>query len=85
MNCRKCKKVAFAKGLCDRHYLIERKAEQPFLYVFQRLTANAKRRGVEMNLSLAEFKQFASDTDYINKKGRYKNDLHIYRIDNTIG
>ena len=86
----KCKQVnccnnIFCKGLCEKHYSQERAKLYPYKHAYSRLKSNARCRSIAFELSFDEFKQFAIDHNYINKKGRSKNSFHIDRIDNSKG
>ena len=71
-RCWKCTKRQYAK----RH---------PIRNCYHVLRANAKRRGKEFNLTLEQFRKFAIETSYINKRGRTSRKFHIDRIDNYKG
>lgn len=49
------------------------------------LKNNAKRRGHEFTLTLDQFLEFAIKTNYMARKGIYKDSYHIDRIDETKG
>lgn len=49
------------------------------------LKSNAKRRGKVFELTFDQFREFASQCQYIKKKGRTANSYHIDRIDETKG
>ena len=57
----------------------------PLKYSYLNLKSNAKRRGKGFNLTFEEFCEFAIKTQYIARKGRYKQHLHIDRIDESKG
>ena len=44
------------------------------------MRVRAKRRRIKFLLTLAEFTRFCNETDYIARKGRFKDDLSIDRI-----
>jgi hypothetical protein len=52
---------------------------------FQNLKSNAKRRGKTFELTFAEFKQFATNTNYMFGKGRKAESFHIDRKNETKG
>lgn len=52
----------------------------PIKYAYQTLKDNAKRRGKEFTISLEDFEDFCIKTNYIAKKGIYKDTFHIDRI-----
>ena len=54
--------------------------KNPEKYAYQTLKDNAKRRGKEFTLTLEQFCKFAIKTNYIAKKGRRKDSIHIDRI-----
>jgi hypothetical protein len=80
-----------ATGSCKNKRLADRlicaacqsrklKKENPFLYFFNALRNNAKRRGIAFSLSLTQFKNFAIETEYIIKKGQSSKSLTIDRV-----
>lgn len=58
-----------------------RRKNNPIRASYQALKDNAKRRGKAFLLTFEEFKQFAIETKYYKKKGIYKKNYHIDRID----
>ncbi len=52
---------------------------------YQALKDNSKRRGKPFDLTFEEFKEFATETDYMANKGIFKKSLHIDRIIETLG
>lgn len=52
----------------------------PINYTFHYLRVRARRRGIKFLLTLAEFARFCRETDYLEKKGRFKGDLSIDRV-----
>lgn len=54
--------------------------KNPEKYAYQTLKDNAKRRKKNFELSFEDFKIFCIETNYIAKKGRRKDTLHIDRI-----
>lgn len=61
------------------------KKRHPLRNCFNVLKNNAKRRGKEFNLTIEQFRKFAIETSYINKRGRTARKFHIDRIDNSMG
>ena len=90
-----------AKGICINNFCMNvKKADQnicntcaaklyksrhPYEYSYQKLRANARRRGKDFSLTFEQFKEFAIKTFYMDKVGRHYNGLHIDRIDETRG
>lgn len=70
--CYKCIKRIFAK----RH---------PIRNAYFNLRTNAKRRGKKFPLTLEQFRKFAIETAYIEKRGITARKFHVDRIDNTKG
>lgn len=54
--------------------------KNPEKYAYQTLKDNAKRRGKEFTLTFEQFNEFAIKTNYIARKGRKKDCLHVDRI-----
>lgn len=59
--------------------------KNPEKATYQTLRANAKRRGKPFKLTFEEFKAFAVEVGYMQKKGIEKKSYHIDRIDETKG
>jgi len=76
-----------AKGqsLCHKHHKRRQKELNPIGYFFNLLKQNAKRRGKEFKLALWEFRQFCSETNYLEVKGRSGRAKTIDRIDPNKG
>lgn len=70
---------------CRRCNNARLKAADPERYAYQRLKANAKRRGKAFDLTLAEFRQFSTATGYTKGAGRSATCYHVDRIDPTRG
>lgn len=66
---------------CAKHRHRYNKKKHPVKYAYQSLKGNARRRGKPFELTLKEFRQFCTQTDYINKKGRLAGAASIDRID----
>ena len=71
-ECNTCKNRKYAK-------------KNPLKYSYNSLKSNSKRRGKSFNLTFEQFKKFCIETEYLNKKGIYKNSYHIDRIDESKG
>jgi len=70
--CHKCYKRSYAK----RH---------PIRNAYFNLRTNAKRREKQFDLTLEQFRKFAIETSYIDKRGRTARKFHIDRINNSKG
>lgn len=82
-NCsRKCGK---SRKICGKHKNLKFKQENPESYWFMVLRSNAKRRKIDFQLTLEEFKKFCKDTNYIKLKGRSPNSYTVDRKISTIG
>lgn len=57
----------------------------PVEYVYKNLKHNAKRRGKVFTITLEDFREFISDTDYMTRRGRKRRDLTIDRVINELG
>ena len=57
----------------------------PIKTSYYNLRTNAKRRGKPFDLTLDEFREFATATDYINKKGKTAQSYSIDRIKAHLG
>lgn len=55
----------------------------PEKYAWMVLRNNARRRGINFELSLDEFRMFCKKTDYIRKKGRKSESFAIDRINES--
>jgi hypothetical protein len=85
-KCKHCSNNAQKNRLiCSTCLSRQTKKTNPFLYFFNALRNNTKRRGIPFLLSLAEFKNFAIETDYIKKKGTSQKSLTIDRLNDQIG
>lgn len=85
-KCKNCSNNAQKNRLiCSTCLSRQTKETNPFLYFFNALRNNAKRRGIPFLLSLSEFKNFAVETDYIKKKGTSQKSLTIDRLNDQIG
>jgi hypothetical protein len=78
-------KAAKHRTICHNCKRKRYQANNPIKYAYQELRARAKKRGKEFTLTLEEFKAFCTRTEYMVKKGIYKESLHIDRIDETRG
>lgn len=80
--CEDCKiqKAAKHRKICLNCKNKRYREKNPFQYSYNNLKSHAKARGKYFDLTFEEFKKFAIETDYINKKGIGKNSLHIDRI-----
>lgn len=75
-----CSRESETKGMCKKHYLADYRAKNKMKYAFQNLKDNAKRRGKVFELTFEQFEKFAVRVDYIKKKGRKSDSIHIDRI-----
>lgn len=79
------RKKASHDKLCDMHRMRMYKLRNPLAYTFNALRCNAKRRGIDFDLTFEEFRQFAKDNGYMELKGTGANDLSIDRPKNHVG
>lgn len=82
-HCRK--KAAEQKNHCHRCIKAKARRSHPVKHAYYDLRTNAKRRGIEFNLSFEEFRAFAVKMDYVAGRGRTRDSYHIDRIDPTKG
>ena len=57
----------------------------PVAYAYSNLKQNARRRGKDFSLTLAEFEEFCTATNYLKGSGRSATCYHVDRIDETKG
>lgn len=82
-NCsRKCNK---SRKICTKHKNLKFRNDNPEAYWHDVLRSNAKRRKIDFQITLEEFKKFCSRTNYIKLKGRSPNSYTIDRKISTIG
>lgn len=67
---------------CRKRRYVER---NPLAASYDILRSSAKRRGKAFDLTIEQWKQFCEETGYLEKKGPFKNDLSVDRIDDTKG
>ena len=85
-KCKNCQnKAAKDRSICYNCFRKRTKQTNPYLYFFDNLRGNARRRGIAFHLTLDQFKNFAFETDYIKRKGQSTKSLTIDRIDSNIG
>lgn len=83
---RDCRREApRGRSRCNRCRNREARERDPARYAYHRLKANAKRRGKLFDLTLEEFRRFATATDYLKAKGRRATCYHVDRIDERRG
>lgn len=70
---------------CPRHRRQREKERNPIVYYFGALKQAARQRGKEFKLTLQQFRDFCSRTNYIELKGREANSLSIDRINPLLG
>jgi len=73
------------KTKCSKCNMRWYKEHHPIEYAFNVLRSNAKRRGKEFNLTIDEFRKFCRKNDYIELKGKAKDNLSIDRDKDEIG
>lgn len=79
------KKSAPGKGYCYRCAQRRWRAKNPEKAAYNNLKSNAKRRGKFFDLTFDQFKEFCQSTEYIKRKGRKANCIHVDRIDENKG
>jgi hypothetical protein len=77
--------AAPGKTRCHKCHSRWYKEAHPYGYYFNLLRCNAKRRGKQFNLSIAEFRDFCVKYQYIDKKGKQATSLSIDRKDDARG
>lgn len=82
---RGCKREAKHPPHCNTCHSKHMRERNPVRTAYNCLKGNSKRRGHAFNLTLAEFEQFCTATDYMTGKGRTKDHYSIDRIDPTKG
>lgn len=70
---------------CHKHRKRYLKETKPASYFYNLLKGNAKRRGKDFGLTLAEFELFCEQTNYLVLKGKTAKSASIDRIDHTRG
>lgn len=80
-----CRNKADGQRYCEKCAKAKWRSDNPLKAAFHNLKTNAKRRGKEFSLTLADFEAFCFETNYISGKGKSKTSLTIDRIDNTRG
>jgi len=73
------------KRFCPRHHHMRQAETNPLGYTYSLLKTNAKRRGKVFTLTLEQFRQFCTETDYLVLKGKQGSNLSIDRKDNSKG
>lgn len=61
------------------------KENRPWTYVLNLLRIGARRRGIPITLTGAEFKEWCRQTGYLQKRGQTPDSLTIDRIDRSQG
>ncbi len=85
-KCTNCtNKAGKNRTICYTCFRKRTKETNPYLYAFDTLRTNSKRRGISFELTLDQFKNFAYETDYIKKKGQTSKSLTIDRVDPANG
>lgn len=80
-----CGRVCKRRSVCDSCRHEQRLLSNPFYVVYHKLRSNARRRGVQFLLTLDEFIAEIKDTEYLEKRGRGREDLTIDRKVNALG
>lgn len=73
------------KKLCHKHHAQQQKENNPVGYTYTILKQNAKRRGKVFTLTVEDFREFCTETNYLELKGRTKHEMSIDRIDHLRG
>lgn len=82
---RGCMSIASHGRYCSACVKRKWRKNNPEKAAFCALRDNAKRRGKEFDLTYDQFLQFVERTDYMAKKGIWRDSFHIDRIDETKG
>ena len=61
------------------------KERNPWTYVLNLLRISARRRGIDITLTVAEFKEWCAKTGYLEHRGQEPDSMTIDRIDRTKG
>lgn len=81
-----CKNPRTPKNrFCSKHNHRYQKEKNPINHTFNLRRSRAKERGIEWNLTLAEFKQFCEENNYMELKGKSAGSASIDRIDPNKG
>jgi hypothetical protein len=73
------------RKLCPKCRMRKFRDKNPIGYCYYNLRKRAKKRGKEFTITKAEFKIFCEETNYLELKGRFKNDMSIDRIIDSKG
>lgn len=82
-NCRN--NAAPQRTICEKCKSRLLKQKNPYLYYYNNLRNNARRRGKKFSLSFDEFKKFCDETGYLLLKGKNAGDASIDRIKDNEG
>ena len=83
-RCASCHKKIKYRKLCDTCRKRNWRAIHPMEYAWTTFKSNAKSRNIPVELTFEQFKIFAIETDYIQKKGRTGTSYTIDRIENDV-
>lgn len=73
------------KKLCHRHHAQNQKENNLVGYTYCQLKQNAKRRNKVFTITVEDFREFCTKTNYLYLKGRTKNKMSIDRINPNMG
>jgi len=72
-------------GLCHKHYRIKCKERDPVQIRYNEFVHNARKRGKEKVITLAQFRAFCDDTGYYLTKAMRGNKVTLDRPKNWLG
>ncbi len=81
----RCLKKVDGTAFCSMHSKRQYKSRHPLRYKFSYLKNNARRRGIDWELSFQDFARLASQNGYDRQCGKMGDSLSIDRIDNRRG
>lgn len=81
-----CRRKAQTNRLiCRPCRTIRERESDPIRYSYNNCCKNARRRGIPFNISLDYYRKFVTSTEYMAKKGRFKQSFHVDRIYEWLG
>lgn len=85
-NTKRCRnKRAKRRNFCYRCISRQNRERYGVQSTFYFLRGNAKRRGIDFDLTLEQFRVFCTNTEYLKLKGKKSGSMSIDRIDNRRG
>ena len=84
-ECEGCGKEIKSRRFCNTCRVRKLKTNNPIAFEFNRIKQRARQRGKPFVIMFEDFKQWVMDTDYLNLKGRGKDDGSIDCIVDELG